>query len=89
MLICCFVYYHLFMYLIITVIIIIRVRPCLRFRPARGMRSVFVVFFCESDTRCAVLQCRIQRDRKSKWAYESLRGRLLAYPVGTEARPHP
>ena len=30
--------------------------------------------FCESDTRCAVLQYRILLDRKSKWANESLRG---------------
>ena len=28
--------------------------------------------FCESDTRCAVLQYRILLDRKSKWANESL-----------------
>ena len=37
------------------------------------------VLFCESDTRCTVLQYRILLDRKVKWANESLKGHPLRW----------
>ena len=59
--------------IIITIIIVIIVVIILVTRIIIIIIIVlFVVCFCESNTRCAVLQYRLLLDRKSKWAEGSL-----------------
>ena len=70
---CCFTALYLvkpIYWFIVFMLSLLRSRPL---RPsAQGAQKI--VYSCEIDTRCAVLQFRILLDRKSKRANESLRG---------------